>query len=140
MARGLARAGCKVVVTAAREKTEVDEVASEFNDSRVLALTADVTQPDDCQRVVDATVAQFGRLDVLVNNAGRGMKYINDRFMTDPTPFWETNPTAWQMIIDTNVNGTFFMARAAVPRMLSQRWGRIINISANYATMQLPGF
>ncbi|HEY4781153.1 MAG TPA: SDR family oxidoreductase [Chthoniobacterales bacterium] len=140
MARGLARAGCKVVVTAAREKMEVDEVASEFNDSRVLALAADVTQPDDCQRVVEATVAQFGRLDVLVNNAGRGMKYINDRFMTDPTPFWETNPTAWQMIIDTNVNGTFFMARAAVPRMLSQRWGRIINISANYATMQLPGF
>src|SRR5439155_22248419 len=80
MARGLARAGCKVVVTAAREKTEIDEVASEFNDSRVLALTADVTQPEDCQRVVDATVAQFGRLDVLVNNAGRGMKYVSDHF------------------------------------------------------------
>ena len=140
MARGLARAGCKVVVTAARETNEIDEVASEFNASRVLALTADVTRPEDCQRVVEATVAQFGRLDVLVNNAGRGMKYISDRFMTDATPFRQTDPAAWQMIMDTNVDGTFFMARAAVPRMLSQRRGRIINVSASYGTMQRRGF
>lgn len=139
MARGLARAGYRVIATAARERAEVEALAAE-TDGQILPLVADVTREEDCARVVETALARFGRVDILVNNAGRGMKYVSEQFMTKPTRFWETDPNAWRLVIDTNVNGTFLMARAAVPPMLRQRWGRIINISMNYETMRRAGF
>jgi 3-oxoacyl-[acyl-carrier protein] reductase len=94
MARALAQEGYRVTTTAARERAEVDAVASE-SPERILAVTADVTSEADCARVVEATLARFGRLDVLVNNAGRGMKYVSDRFLSEPTRFWECSPAVW---------------------------------------------
>lgn len=141
--RAIARAylaeGALVTVTAARERAEVESVAGEAGPGRALALLADVADPGECERVVVRTVERFGRLDVLVNNAGRGMKYVSESFMTEPARFWETDPGVWKMVIDTNVNGPFFMARAAVPRML-QSGGSIINVSMNYETMKRRGF
>ena len=104
------------------------------------AIVADVTREDECERVVEAALTRFGSLDVLVNNAGRGMKYISEAFMTEPTHFWEADPNAWRLVIDTNVNGPFLMARAAVRSMLRQRWGRIVNVSMNHETMRRAGF
>ncbi len=60
--------------------------------------------------------------------------------MTEPTRFWQADPDVWRMVIDTNVNGPFFMARAAVPAMLRGGWGRIVNISMNHETMRRAGF
>ncbi len=140
MVLGLARTGARVVAIASREIHEIESVAREAGEDRVLALAADVTRPEDCQRVVDATCRRFGGLHLLVNNAGRGMKYISERFLDHPTRFWEADPETWRMIIDTNVNGPFFMARAALPVFLAQGWGRIINISMNHATMSRRGF
>lgn len=91
---------------------EPDRVAR-CGESRVLPLVADVTQGDDCARVVDAAVRQFGRLDILVNTAGRGMKYVSNEFM---------------------------MARRAVPVMLEAGWGRIVNVSASQTTIRRRGF
>src|SRR5205823_9030691 len=73
-------------------------------------------------------------------NAGRGMKYVSERFLTEPTRFWEVEPDTWRMVIDTNVNGPFLMARAAVPHMLAGGWGRIVNMSMNHDTMRRRGF
>ncbi|HEX7600571.1 MAG TPA: SDR family oxidoreductase [Polyangiaceae bacterium] len=140
MALGLARAGCRVVVTAARQPEEIAAVAAEAGRERVLAITADVTREEDCARVVEAAVSKFGRLDILVNNAGRGMKYVSDRFLTEPTRFWEVRPDVFRMVIDTNVNGPFLMARAAVVPMLKRGWGRIVNVSMNRETMRRRGF
>jgi NAD(P)-dependent dehydrogenase (short-subunit alcohol dehydrogenase family) len=140
MAIGLARAGYRVVVTAAREPTEIEAVAAEAGIDRVHPIVADVTLEEECQRAVDAALTRFGSLDVLVNNAGRGMKYISEAFMTEPTPFWEADPNAWRLVIDTNVIGPFLMARAAVRPMLRQRWGRIVNVSMNHETMRRAGF
>jgi NAD(P)-dependent dehydrogenase (short-subunit alcohol dehydrogenase family) len=140
MALGLARAGYRVVVTAAREAAEIEAIAAEAGVDRVYPLVADVTREEDCERVVDAALARFGSLDILVNNAGRGMKYISSSFMTEPTRFWEADASAWRSMIDTNINGPFLMARAAVRPMLRGRWGRIINISMNRDTMQRAGF
>jgi NAD(P)-dependent dehydrogenase (short-subunit alcohol dehydrogenase family) len=81
-----------------------------------------------------------GTVHILVNNAGRGMRFVSERFFDTPTSFWQTDPAVWRMIIDTNVNGPFLMARAVVPHMLEQRWGRIVNISMNHETMRRPGF
>ena len=104
------------------------------------AVLADVSNRDAVQRLVDAVLSQFGRIDILVNNAARGMKFVNASFMTDPMPFWEADPDAWRMVIDTNVNGVFLMTRAVIPHMLARRSGRIINISINRETMRRKGF
>jgi 3-oxoacyl-[acyl-carrier protein] reductase len=140
MALGLARAGYRLVITAAQERNEIDAIAAQAQPDQVVAVVADVTREEDCERVVDTALTRFGGLDVLVNNAGRGMKYISEGFMTEPTRFWEADPKAWRLVIDTNVNGPFLMARAAVRPMLRNRWGRIINISMNRDTMRRAGF
>ncbi len=93
------------------------------------------------ERVGDQTIQRFGHLDILVNNAGRGMKYANASFLTEPTRFWDIAPSTWRMIIDTNVNGPFYMARAVVTYLLEQRRAEsIINISVSYETMKRRGF
>jgi NAD(P)-dependent dehydrogenase (short-subunit alcohol dehydrogenase family) len=140
IAEGFAKEGCLLVVTAARERAEVDTVASSCGPYRALALLADVTDPAACRRVAQEALDRFGRIDVLVNNAGRGMKYVSQDFLTRGTRFWETDPAQWRLIIDTNVNGPFFMASAVVPHMLPRKSGAIINISMNYETMKRKGF
>jgi NAD(P)-dependent dehydrogenase (short-subunit alcohol dehydrogenase family) len=140
MTLALARAGATVIATAAGTVDEVKAVADEAGGQDVIAVQADVTRPEDCARVVEITLARCGRVDLLINNAGRGMKYVSETFLTEPTQFWRTDPDVWRMVIDTNVNGPFFMARAAVPIMLEAGWGRIINITMNHETMRRPGF
>ena len=140
MVLGLAAAGARVVTTASREASEVEAVAREAGTERVVAILADVTREEDCARVVAMAHDRFGRLDMLVNNAGRGMKYVSERFLTEPTRFWETDPDIWRMVIDTNVNGPFLMARAAAPAMIAAGRGRIVNITMNQATMRRRGF
>ena len=68
------------------------------------------------------------------------MKYVSERFLTEPTRFWETDPDVWRMVIDTNVNGPFLMAQAAVSGMIAAGYGRIVNITMNHATMRRRGF
>lgn len=140
MVLGLAAQGAHVIATAARETGEVEAVAREAAPGRVLGMTADVTREEDCAAVVASALERFGRLDILVNNAGRGMKYLSDRFLTEPSRFWEADPAVWRMVIDTNVNGPFRMARAAAPPMIAARRGRIVNITMNHATMRRRGF
>jgi 3-oxoacyl-[acyl-carrier protein] reductase len=144
MALGLARAGANVVITAARNRWEIDLVAEETAKipatGAIRAMLADVSNEANCQRVVNETVREFGGVHILVNNAGRGMRFVSEKFFDTPTKFWETDAAVWQMIVATNVNGPFLMSRAAAPHMLRQRWGRIVNISINHETMRRPGF
>ena len=140
MVLGLARAGARVIATAARERKELERVAGEAVHGAVVPMIADVTDAQDCAHVVGEALRLFGRLDILVNNAARGMKYVSETFLTEPTRFWEADPEAWRLVVDTNVNGPFFMARAAVPAMIKAGWGRIINTSVSYGTMQRRGY
>jgi 3-oxoacyl-[acyl-carrier protein] reductase len=144
MALGLARAGANVVITAARNPREMEAVAEEAAKApgagAILPLLADAASAEDCERVVSETVRTFGGLHILVNNAGRGMRFVSEKFFDTPTKFWETDPAVWRSVIDTNVNGPFLMSRAAVPHLLQQRWGRIVNISMNHETMRRAGF
>src|SRR6476660_4386800 len=109
MALGLAKAGASVVVTAARERDEIERVAREADaggrPNAIYPMLADVTREDDCARMVATALERFGRLDILVNNAGRGMKYVSEHFLTQPTRFWETPAETWRLVIDTNVVG-----------------------------------
>ncbi len=129
MALGLLRAGANVVITAARTPQEIDMVADES-----------ATSEKDCRSVVNETIGEFGSVHILVNNAGRGMRFVSETFFDTATKFWQTDPAVWRMIVDTNVNGPFLMAREVTPHMLKQGWGRIINISMNHETMRRAGF
>jgi NAD(P)-dependent dehydrogenase (short-subunit alcohol dehydrogenase family) len=117
-----------------------DKVAIVTGGGRGIGVLADVASREAVERLVAAVLADYGRLDILVNNAARGMKFVNDRFMTEPMPFWAADPDAWRMVVDTNVNGVFLMTRAVIPHMLGRGSGRIINISINHQTMRRRGF
>ena len=101
---------------------------------------ADVSRESACVALIKEVEARLGPVDVLVNSAGRGMRFVSERFLSKPPPFWETVPETWPMIIQTNVNGPFFMSRAVTPGMIARGWGRIINISINHETVRRRGF
>ena len=137
IAQAFAREGARVVVTAARAKSEIEEVAAKIAGNAILA---DVSKQEEVEGLVDSVSKRFGRVDILVNNAARGMKFVNERFMTEPRPFWEADPEAWRMVIDTNITGVFLMTRAVVPGMIARGGGRVINISVSLETMRRRGF
>lgn len=144
MALGLAEAGVSVTITAAANQDEIAAVAREARDrtgrGSISAIMADVTSETDCNRVVAHTISTFGGLHIVVNNAGRGMLFVRRDFLERPARFWETDASAWRLVVDTNVNGPFLMARAAATHLITQRWGRIINISISKETMGRAGF
>jgi NAD(P)-dependent dehydrogenase (short-subunit alcohol dehydrogenase family) len=139
MALGLAAHGWTVIGTAARNTRELAALAERAGGG-IEVRQADVSDAASCTALVADILAHHGRIDALINNAGRGMLYVSERFMETPTKFWETDPAVWRMVIDTNVNGPFYMARAVVPAMLKAGFGRIVNVSMNKETMKRPGF
>jgi len=132
IALGYARAGADVVISAARHRAEADAVVAEGATlpGGIEAIRADVTVQRDVERLVERALSLRGRIDVLVNNAARGMRFVNEQFMTEPRPFWEADPTAWRMVMETNTTGVFLMSRAALPSMLAAGGGNIINLLA----------
>jgi NAD(P)-dependent dehydrogenase (short-subunit alcohol dehydrogenase family) len=142
IALAYAGAGADVVISAARHAAEAEEVAAlgaELPGS-IDAVQADVTMSADIDRLVQRALDVRGRIDVLVNNAARGMRFVNERFMTDPRPFWEADPEAWRLVIETNIIGVFLMSRAVVPHMLAVGSGSIVNVTVNESTMVRRGF
>ena len=144
MALALAEAGACLCITGATETTALgkttEDLVALIGAEKVLPLAADVSDRDAAEDAVGACVDHFGRIDVLVNNAGRGMRLISDTFNTQPTKFWQADPDAWTTIVDINVNGPFRMAQAAVPHMLDRTFGKIINISTSDQTMVRTGY
>ncbi len=142
IALAYAQAGAEVFISAARMLEEAERVVSESADlaGSVHALQADVTSEADVERLVGAALEPAGRIDVLVNNAARGMKFVNPRFTVEPRPFWEAEPDAWRLVVETNIVGVFLMSRAVVTHMLSAGRGRIINVTVNHRTMTRLGF
>jgi len=139
MALALAAAGAKVAITGSAPTDALARTCADLGGD-ALAIAADVTDAAAARNAVDRTIAAFGRLDVLINNAGLGMRAISETFNTVPTKFWEAPTNAWRAIVDTNVNGPFVMARAVVPQMLAQKFGKIINISTSDQTMVRRGY
>ncbi len=116
------------------------EAAEVAGPGRLKSLRADVTDPQACDRVVAFALDRFGSIYGLINNAGRGMRLISETFNTVPTRFWESDPDAWKAIIDTNLNGTYLMARAVTPHLVEQGVGMIVNISTSPMTMIRRGY
>ncbi len=106
---------------------------------RILDVIADITRDDSGPKIVRAVTERFGHLDILLNNAGVNMSLFR-RADTKPSgKFWEVTPEEFRRIIEVNVVGTFLMTRAALPVMLKQRWGRVINVTTSLDTMYRGG-
>lgn len=128
IAQELVQGGMNCVITgrrrAALEET-IDTLAA--HRERILAVPGDVTLAADRARIVARCLKTFGRVDVLVNNAGTSNR----------APVLEYSERQWRQVIDTNLKSCFFMAQAAIPSMRDHRWGRIINIASVYSTLVL---
>lgn len=128
-ATALAEAGADVVLGARRtEKLEDTRTAVEKRGRRCVTVRTDVSSPEDCRALADAAMSEFGRLDVLVNNAGIGTAY----------PATKETPEQFREVIDINLNGSYWMAQAAGRHM--RDGGSIINVSSILAltTAGLP--
>jgi NAD(P)-dependent dehydrogenase (short-subunit alcohol dehydrogenase family) len=142
IAVAFARAGADVVVTdvaagGTRNENEegleeqrlgwkgLDSLAGEIQSlgRRVLTLVGDVSHAADAERFVEEALAQFGRIDVLVNNAAA--PHGADRRL-----LWEVPEGAWDLVIDVNLKGAFLMSRAVIPHMLKRGSGRIISMAS----------
>lgn len=130
IAETLAEAGASVALTARSGESAAKaaaEIASQFG-AKTLGLSADVVKATDVQKAVADTVAAFGPVDVLVNNAG-----INIR-----GPIETLGEDDWDAVIDTNLKGAWLACRAVVPSMKQRRWGRILNLSSMMASISMP--
>jgi len=141
MAEAVAAAGANVVITGRHGQRTV-AAAREIGASGGAAtgIAADVRQPSSVAACADAVFERLGGLDVLVNNAGLGMRTVNPRFLTSPQPFWEVTPEGFADLMLVNVTGYFLMARAIVPRMVAAGRGKVVNIAISHATMRRAGF
>ena len=144
MALELVAQGARVAITGSRASAALDETAalaqSVAGPGRLLPLVADVTDEAACAAAVQAVLAHWGGLQVLVNNAGLGMRVVSETFNTVPVPFWQIAPDQWRSIVDTNINGAFLMARACVPHMVAQGFGKLVNVSTSDPTMVRKGY
>jgi NAD(P)-dependent dehydrogenase (short-subunit alcohol dehydrogenase family) len=102
---------------------------------RVLPVPADVSSEDECSAAIEATVAHFGRIDGLVNNAGIGMSAIRPDAETRHPDIEELTPDVWDLFYMVNVRGPMMLTRAAVPHMRKAGWGRVVNNTTSYKTM-----
>jgi NAD(P)-dependent dehydrogenase (short-subunit alcohol dehydrogenase family) len=137
MAGALARAGAAVALTS-RSAERAAAAAAQLPGA--VAIAADARDEAAVARAVAEAWSRLGGIDLLVNNAGLGMKTVNPRFMTEPLGFWHVPIEGFQAVLGTNLTGYFLMARAIVPRMLAAGGGRIVNISMNHSTMNRRGF
>jgi NAD(P)-dependent dehydrogenase (short-subunit alcohol dehydrogenase family) len=121
MAEGLAEMGANLVLCA-RKMERCEQAAEELRQLGVktMALGCDVKNPDQVQAVVNATVTQFGRIDILFNNAGTSWG----------APVEEMKLDQWNKVIETNLTGTFLFSQAVGKVMVPQRRGKIINIAS----------
>jgi NAD(P)-dependent dehydrogenase (short-subunit alcohol dehydrogenase family) len=138
MSQALARAGAYVAVTS-RDRDAAQAAAEELQAGAV-GIELDVRDPGSVSAAVDRAYELLDGLDVLVNNAGIGMRTVDPRFMTEPQPFWQVSPGGFRDVLETKATGTFLVAREVVPRMFAAGGGRIITISMSEQTMTRRGF
>jgi 3-oxoacyl-[acyl-carrier protein] reductase len=118
----LAEEGAKVVVNYRGNEAAAQEVVSQIQATGVdaIAVQADVSRSDEAEALINAAIKAYGRVDILVNNAGTTRDTLIIRMSEDD----------WDVVIDTNLKGTFHCIKAVTRPMMRQRYGRIVNISS----------
>jgi len=128
-ALGFVKEGAKVVIADINEKAakateeEIKSVGLE-----ALAVKVDVSKAADVDEMVKKTLAHFGKIDILLNNAG---KYVRNPAVRKSV--WELDPEEWEQVIAVNLTGVFLCCRAVLPSMIKQKSGKIINVASSLA-------
>jgi 3-oxoacyl-[acyl-carrier protein] reductase len=145
IAEELLKSGARVALTArgeeALQKVAAD-IENRYGKGRCVTVAGDVSRQPDCARMVEATLEGFGRIDVLINNAGRspqdfrGGGGVGDAKLV---PFYETPDEALHTIIDTNLKGVWYVSKAAAPHMVKRKFGKIISVSTSAGNMVRAG-
>jgi gluconate 5-dehydrogenase len=120
-ARALARAGADLVITS-RDVSSLKEFQAEMKalGRKVLQLSLDVRELASIQNMVKAVIEHYGKVDILVNNAGCNVR----------KPALEITWDDWNLVLDTNLRGSFFVSQAVAGYMISRKYGRVINIGS----------
>lgn len=127
IARRLAAAGAKLIL-GARRTDRLDKLAQELG-ANVITAALDVTRRDQFEAFVQAAVSRFGRLDVLVNNAG----------VMPLSPLAAGKVEEWEQMVDVNIKGVLYGIAAALPQFLKQDSGHLINVSSVAGHLVFPG-
>jgi NAD(P)-dependent dehydrogenase (short-subunit alcohol dehydrogenase family) len=107
---------------------------------RLLVVRGDVSNPDDCARIVTQTISRFSRVDALVNNAGLNLPVQVKRAEgVRARAFYDVSLEQWHALMRTNVDGAFYLARLVAPLFVEQGWGRVVNHVTSYRTMVRSG-
>ncbi|HZL87937.1 MAG TPA: SDR family oxidoreductase, partial [Pirellulaceae bacterium] len=127
----LAQLGSDVAIVARHLGADADDTRRQIEVAgrRVLLLTGDMARPEDCAAAVEKTASHFGRLDVLVHNAGGPAAGKLD----------EITPELWRHTMDLHVSANFYLARAALPHLRKQKEGAIITVSSTAGVLGVPG-
>lgn len=135
-AKLLATAGAQVAITSTTAR--INERLQELSGDRHLSVVADLTREAEAQALLAAVMARYGRIDILINNAGMVQTGKGDS--THGALLHETSFDQWQRDMDLNLHTCFHVTRAAVPIMLEQNYGRIVNIaSVTGPLVTMPG-
>lgn len=124
IAMRLAQAGMNVAACARSEN-----LITEYAHSRIMPVKADVSDPTQVNELVNRVVERFGRIDVVVNNAG----------ITRDNLLMRMSDEDWEQVLQVNLTGTFYVCRAVIRQMLKQRSGRIVNIASVVGVAGNPG-
>ena len=142
MVRGLLAAGLKVA-GADRDRGPLEALAANAREqgkaAELLPIEADLTDDAAVEAITKAARARFGRIDVLVNNAGIGPGSIRPDSWQRPLKFWEITPDQWRRFVAVHTTAPLALTNAVVPEMMRQRWGRIVNVTTSLGTMLNAG-
>jgi acetoacetyl-CoA reductase len=122
IAEEVARGGAKVVVNYSRSKEPAEELVNEISESggEAIAVQADVSDAEQAQKLIDQAIEEYGRIDVLVNNAGINIDRTLKKLSVDD----------WDKVIQVDLNSAFYTVHAVLPHMTEQGGGKIINMSS----------
>ena len=122
IAEEVARGGAKVVVNYSRSQEPAEELVNEISESggEAIAVQADVSDAEQAQKLIDQAIEEYGRIDVLVNNAGINIDRTLKKLSVDD----------WDKVIQVDLNSAFYTVHAVLPHMTEQGGGKIINMSS----------
>ncbi len=126
MVRALARAGANLVITG-RRQSPIDDAAAEVEaiGREALAVSTDVTNSGQVDDLIKAALARFNQVDVLINNAGAVQENVSK-------PLWDITDDEWNLVMDVNLTGAFYCARAVAKPMADRGKGKIINVASGF--------
>ena len=127
----LASEGAAVVVHYKSKQQKAQDMVHRLHsvEANAIAVRADVGVEKDVQQMVKETIESFGRIDILINNAGISRNAIS----------WKMSSTMWHEVLKVNLTGVFYCAKAVLPYMRKAEWGRIINMTSVVAQVGVPG-